>query len=70
MRSAVHKRISDLDARQWNALNGTNIPFLRHEFFSALEHTGCIGSRTWSLCSAGCMRRIIATIARGRSRCS
>jgi predicted N-acyltransferase len=46
MRSAVHKRISDLDARQWNALNGTRIPFLRHEFFSALEHTGCVGSRT------------------------
>jgi uncharacterized protein len=46
MRIAVHKRISDVDARQWNALNGTNVPFLRHEFFAALEHTGCIGSRT------------------------
>jgi predicted N-acyltransferase len=46
MRSAVHKRIGDIDARQWNALNGTNIPFLRHEFLTALEHTGCIGSRT------------------------
>src|SRR4029453_14292512 len=31
---------------QWNALNGTNIPFLRHEFLSALERTGCVGSRT------------------------
>jgi predicted N-acyltransferase len=46
MRSAVHKRIAELDARQWNALNGTNVPFLRHEFLSALEHTGCVGSRT------------------------
>jgi predicted N-acyltransferase len=46
MRSAVHKRIADIDARQWNALNGTNIPFLRHEFLAALERTGCVGSRT------------------------
>ena len=46
MRSAVHKRITDLDPEQWNALNGTEVPFLRHEFLSALEHTGCIGGRT------------------------
>src|SRR5690242_7099880 len=46
MRVTVHKRISDIDARAWNALNGTNVPFLRHEFFAALEHTGCIGART------------------------
>jgi uncharacterized protein len=46
MRSAIHKRISDVDARQWNALNGTQVPFLRHEFLSALERTGCVGTRT------------------------
>lgn len=46
MRSAVHKRIADVDARQWNALNGTEVPFLRHEFLAALEHTGCIGTGT------------------------
>ena len=46
MRSAVHKRIADIDARQWNALNGANIPFLRHEFLAALERTGCVGART------------------------
>jgi predicted N-acyltransferase len=46
MRSASHKRIGDIDARQWNALSGTDVPFLRHEFFSALEHTGCVGTRT------------------------
>jgi uncharacterized protein len=46
MRSAVHKRISDVDAGQWNALSGTQVPFLRHEFLSALEHTGCVGART------------------------
>jgi predicted N-acyltransferase len=49
MRSAVHKTIDEVDARQWNALNGTNSPFLRHEFLAALEHTGCVGARTgWS----------------------
>jgi predicted N-acyltransferase len=46
MRSAVHKRIADVDARQWNALNGTEVPFLRHEFLAALEHTGCVGGHT------------------------
>jgi uncharacterized protein len=46
MISAVHKSIDDVDSRQWNALNGTGSPFLRHEFLAALEHTGCVGSRT------------------------
>jgi predicted N-acyltransferase len=49
MRIAVHKTIDDVDARQWNALNGTDSPFLRHEFLAALEHSGCVGPRTgWS----------------------
>jgi predicted N-acyltransferase len=38
-----HKSIDELDSRQWNALAGTDIPFLRHEFLAALEHTDCIG---------------------------
>jgi hypothetical protein len=46
MRSAVHKSIDDIDARQWNALSGTSSPFLRHEFLAALEHTRCVGART------------------------
>lgn len=46
MRSAVHKSIDDVDALQWNALSGTDSPFLRHEFLAALEHTGCVGRRT------------------------
>jgi len=45
MRSAVHKSIDDVDARQWNALSGTDSPFLRHEFLAALEHTHCVGKR-------------------------
>jgi len=51
MKSAVHKSIDELDARQWNALGGDHNPFLRHEFFAALEHTQCIGSGTgWDPC--------------------
>ena len=46
MKSTVHKSIDELDAREWNALGGDQNPFLRHEFFAALEHTDCIGSDT------------------------
>jgi predicted N-acyltransferase len=46
MRSAVHKSIDEVDARQWNALSGTSSPFLRHEFLAALEHARCVGART------------------------
>ena len=36
---------------EWNALGGDRNPFLRHEFFAALEHTGCIGRETgWDPC--------------------
>ena len=54
MRSRVHKSIDELSPRQWNALGGPvgqGNPFLRHEFLAALEHTGCIGTRTgWEPC--------------------
>jgi uncharacterized protein len=46
MRSGIHSHIDALERREWNALCGTHIPFLRHEFLSALEHTGCIGAHT------------------------
>jgi predicted N-acyltransferase len=46
MRSGIHSHIDALERRQWNALGGTHIPFLRHEFLSALEHTGCVGAHT------------------------
>jgi len=49
MRIGVHKSIDEIDSRDWNALAGTQIPFLRHEFLAALEHTGCVGPGTgWS----------------------
>jgi uncharacterized protein len=51
MQSKVYKSIDELTAREWNALGGNGNPFLRHEFFAALEHTGCIGAPTgWDPC--------------------
>jgi uncharacterized protein len=51
MKSTVHKSIDELNAREWNALGGYRNPFLRHEFFAALEHTDCIGNDTgWDPC--------------------
>ena len=46
MRSAIHNSIVELDAQQWNALRGTDIPFLRYEFFAALEQEHCVGAKT------------------------
>jgi predicted N-acyltransferase len=45
-RTRTHDSIDELDPREWNALGGTDIPFLRHEFLAALEHTGCVGAHT------------------------
>ncbi len=48
MRRQTLTRIRDVPAAQWNALAGDN-PFLRHEFLSALEDTGCVGPGSgWS----------------------
>ncbi|MET0281493.1 MAG: GNAT family N-acetyltransferase [Steroidobacteraceae bacterium] len=38
--------IDQVTASEWNALDGTQCPFLRHEFLAALEHSGCVGGRT------------------------
>jgi len=46
MRSGIHSSIDALLPQEWNALGGAHIPFLRHEFFAALEHSGCIGARS------------------------
>jgi predicted N-acyltransferase len=37
--------LQNLEAARWNALAGDS-PFLRHEFLTALERSGCIGRRT------------------------
>ena len=40
-------RLSDLPASEWNALLPKDAgPFLRHEFLSTLEETGCVGGNT------------------------
>ena len=38
--------IAQIDARSWNALAGASQPFLRHEFLSALEQSGCAAPRS------------------------
>ena len=45
MRAASHNSIAALEAGQWNALSGSEAPFLRHEFLSALERHGCVGGQ-------------------------
>ena len=40
-------RLSDITPEKWNALLPDDAgPFLRHEFLSALEETGCVGANT------------------------
>lgn len=38
--------MDEVAARDWNALVGERFPFLRHEFLSAAERTGCVASET------------------------
>jgi uncharacterized protein len=38
--------LAAVEPAAWNALAGTQSPFLRHEFLSALESTGCVGGKT------------------------
>jgi len=45
LRVQQHSSILDVDAAAWNTLAGDS-PFLRHEFLSALERTGCVGEDT------------------------
>jgi len=44
-------RLSDISASEWNALlPGDAGPFLRYEFLSTLEETGCVGGNTgWQI---------------------
>ncbi|MEM7210131.1 MAG: GNAT family N-acetyltransferase [Pseudomonadota bacterium] len=43
MRIEVRDSLEEVDCAAWNALNRDNSPFLRHEFFRALECNGCLG---------------------------
>jgi len=42
---STHAAIDELQADQWNALAGDDLPFLRHEFLAAMERNGCVGER-------------------------
>ncbi len=44
-RTRILRGIGEIDAASWDALAGTAEPFLRHEFLSALEETGCVTHR-------------------------
>jgi predicted N-acyltransferase len=37
----IARSLAGVDAADWNALPGTDLPFLRHEFLLALEESGC-----------------------------
>ena len=46
MRISVISNLEKVSAADWNSLAGANNPFLRHEFLSALEFTGCASPNT------------------------
>lgn len=39
-------KLAGIDKYEWNRLAGGGNPFLRYEFLSALEHSGCVGEGT------------------------
>jgi len=52
---AVHVRVLDsvgaVDGAAWNELAGADNPFVRHEFLTAMETSGCVGPDTgWTPC--------------------
>lgn len=51
MRAVITEDISTVEPAAWNQLSGTDCPFLRHEFLTALEDTGAVGPGTgWNPC--------------------
>ena len=46
MQIRILESLSQISARQWNALVRANYPFLRYEFLRALEQHDCLGERT------------------------
>jgi len=52
--------IDEVDRDAWNAVSGTDSPFLRHEFLAALEHNHCVGPRY------GWLPRHLAAFEHGR----
>jgi predicted N-acyltransferase len=51
LRVEVAESLAGLPPADWNGLEGTASPFLRHEFLLALEETGCLTGRSgWQPC--------------------
>jgi predicted N-acyltransferase len=46
LKATIVERIAEVDARQWDALDASGHPFLKHAFLDALESTGCVGVDT------------------------
>ena len=44
MKVTVHDSISGIDREAWNALAGTEYPFLNHAFLELAEHTGSVSA--------------------------
>ncbi len=45
--------LENISEQEWNAITGTDYPFLRHEFLWGLEQTGCVTAETgWQPCHA------------------
>jgi len=44
--ASCHGRIDEIDAAEWNGLDHGGVPFLRHEFLAALEHSGAVSLAT------------------------
>ena len=48
MEVTVHRAIEDIPADSWNALAGSDYPFLKHEFLAAAERSGSVApDRGW-----------------------
>lgn len=45
----------DIDCKQWNQLDGTNCPFLRYEFYSALQNNGNLNNDSGWNCRIVCV---------------
>jgi len=46
MQAEFKDTIATIDASAWNALNGADHPFLRHEFLASIESSGSVGPGT------------------------
>jgi len=42
LETRIHRRLDEIPAAAWNALDGATHPFARHEFLSGLERHGCV----------------------------